>query len=270
MDIAALQQVARDVRKRILRTNARAGQGHTGGDLSETDILVSLFFHVLNLPDKDPRHPDRDHFILSKGHGVCGLYCTLAAAGLIDEALLDTYLHFDSPLPGHPVRQKTPFVDLNTGALGHGLPVAAGLALAAKRQGRPYRVYVLVGDGELQEGSNWEAAMSASQYRLDNLIVTVDRNGLQLADRTEKIVGIEPLADKWRAFGFDVRETRGNDIADLIRAYDEAKALSGRPHLILAHTTKGCGVSFMEDRAVWHHRVPTAEELTEAIAELGR
>jgi len=268
MDIANLQAVAKRVRKTILRTNARAGQGHTGGDLSETDILVTLFFHVLNLPDRDPKAPDRDRFILSKGHGVCGLYATLAAAGLMDESLLDTYLAFDSPLPGHPVRQKTPFVDLNTGALGHGLAVGTGMALAAKRQGSPYRVYVLVGDGELQEGSNWEAALTAAQFGLDNLTVIIDRNTLQLADRTEVIVGLEPLADKWRAFGFDLHEARGNDIDDLIRAFDATRTVTGKPHAILAHTRKGAGVSFIEDRAEWHHRIPTDAELSLAYAEL--
>jgi len=268
MDIASLETVAKGVRKTVLRTNTRAGQGHTGGDLSETDILVTLFFHVLNLPDRDPKAPDRDRFILSKGHGVCGLYSTLASAGLIDEASLETYLAFDSPLPGHPVRQKTPFVELNTGALGHGLAVGTGMALAAKRQGRPYRVYVLVGDGELQEGSNWEAAMTAAQYGLDNLTVIIDRNRLQLADRTESIVGLEPLADKWRAFGFDLHDAQGNNIADLIRAFDATRAVSGKPHAILAQTHKGAGVSFIEDRAEWHHRIPTQAELDLAFAEL--
>ncbi|KAA5605334.1 transketolase [Roseospira marina] len=268
MDIASLQNAARTVRKTILRTNARAGQGHTGGDLSETDILVTLFLHVLNLPGRDPQNPDRDRFILSKGHGVCGLYSTLATAGLIDAAWLDDYLTFDSHTPGHPVRQKTPFVELNTGALGHGLPVATGLALAAKRQNRSYRVYVLVGDGELQEGSNWESAMTAAHYDLDNLTVIVDRNTLQLADRTESIVGLEPLADKWRAFGFDLHEARGNDIPDLIRAFEATRTVAGKPHVILAHTRKGAGVSFIEDRAEWHHRIPTTEELERAYAEL--
>ena len=160
-------QKAKEIRKKILKMNYGSGQGHTGADLSETDILASIYFRLLRFSAEDPAHPDRDRFILSKGHGVGGLYCTLAQAGLLDAALLDTYLQYDSKLPGHPVRQKTPYVEVNTGALGHGLAIGVGLALAAKKSARDYRVFVLTGDGELQEGSNWEAAAAAACFRLD-------------------------------------------------------------------------------------------------------
>jgi len=248
--------------------NARAGQGHTGADLSEADILAALFFRVLEIRRDRLDDPERDRFILSKGHGVGGLYCTLAEAGYLDPALLDTYLEFDSPLPGHPVRQKTPMIELNTGSLGHGLSVAVGLALSAKKSGRGFRVFVLTGDGELQEGSVWEAAMSASRFRLDNLIVIVDRNTLQLADRTERIMPLEPLAEKWRAFGFDVHCADGHDVANLVEVLENMDLGCGKPHVVIARTIKGKGISFIEDRAAWHHRVPNQKEAVKAIEEL--
>ena len=265
---AEIAAKAKQIRRKIIRTNVHAGQGHTGADLSEADILATLYFRILDTGRDRLNDPDRDRFILSKGHGVCGLYCTLAEAGYFDEKLLDTYLQFDSKLPGHPVRQKTPGIELNTGALGHGMPVAVGLALAAKKRGRQYRVFVLSGDGEMEEGSNWEAAMAASHFKLDNLIWIVDRNTLQLADRTEKIMALEPLDAKFRAFGFDVHKADGNDPAKLIAAIENLDMTCGRPHVIIAATTKGKGVSFIEDSAPWHHRVPTAEELAAAIEEL--
>ena len=248
--------------------NAGAGQGHTGADLSETDILATLFFGVLNIDRERLDDPERDRFILSKGHGIGGFYCMLAEAGYLDEALLSTYLKFDSRLPGHPVRQKTPVIELNTGALGHGLPVGVGLALAGKMSGRSYRVFVLTGDGELQEGSVWEAAMSASRFALGRLIVIVDRNTLQLADRTETIMPLEPLADKWRAFGFDVRECSGHDPAALIETIGSLDLAGAKPHVIIARTVKGKGVSFIEDQASWHHKVPADAQVDRAIEEL--
>jgi transketolase len=259
---------ARSIRRRIIRMNAGAGQGHTGADLSETDILATLFFRVLNVSKDRPDHPDRDRFILSKGHGIGGFYCTLAEAGYIDEALLDTYLKFDSRLPGHPVRQKTPVIELNTGALGHGLSVGVGLALSAKKTGRSSRVFVLTGDGELQEGSVWEAAMCAARFALGNLIVIVDRNTLQLADRTEKIMPLEPLAAKWQAFGFDTQEVDGHDPAALIEAVGRCDLDSGKPHVLIARTIKGKGISFIEDQAAWHHKIPVGDQVTRAIQEL--
>lgn len=262
-----IAEKAKEIRRKIIKMNSHAGQGHTGADLSETDILACLFFRILNINRNNLNNPDRDRFILSKGHGIGGLYCTLAEAGYIDESLLMTYLQFDG-LPGHPVRQKTPCIELNTGALGHGLSVGVGLALSAKLSARDFRTFVLTGDGELQEGSNWEAAMSAAHFKLDNLIVIVDRNTLQLADRTKKIMALEPLAQKFKAFGFDVHETNGNDPAELVRTIEGMDLKNGRPNVVIAGTTKGKGISFIEDKAIWHHKVPSGQEVTIAIEEL--
>jgi transketolase len=263
-----IEKKTKGIRKKIITMNAHAGQGHTGADLSETDILAALFFRILNIQKDNLDDPNRDRFILSKGHGVGGFYCTLAEAGLIEESLLETYLQFDSALPGHPVRQKIPYIELNTGALGHGLSVGVGLALSAKMSGRHFRVFVLTGDGELQEGSVWEAAMSAAHFNLDNLIVIVDRNTLQLADRTEKILALEPLADKWKAFGFDVQQTDGNNITKFIETVEGLDLHNGKPHVVLARTIKGKGISFIEDQASWHHKIPVGDEVVHAIEEL--
>ena len=259
---------AKEIRKKIIKMNSHAGQGHTGADLSETDILAALFFRILNIQKNNLKDPSRDRLILSKGHGIGGFYCTLAEAGYIDETLLFDYLQFDSALPGHPVRQKTPCIELNTGALGHGLSVGVGLALSGKMSKRTFRIFVLTGDGELQEGSIWEAAMSAAHFKLDNLIVIVDRNTLQLADRTEIIMALEPLEDKWKAFGFDVHVTDGNDVAKFIDTIEGLDMHNGRPHVVIARTVKGKGVSFIEDKAVWHHKIPIGDQITQAIEEL--
>jgi transketolase len=196
------------------------------------------------------------------------LYCTLAQAGLLDETLLDTYLQFGSQLPGHPVRQKTPFIEVNTGALGHGLAVGVGLALAAKKSGRGYLVYVITGDGELQEGSNWEAAMAAAQFKLDNLIWIVDRNELQLADFTNKIMDLEPLDKKMAAFGMWVGQTDGNDPAAFIETIESLPRGDCMPKGVIANTIKGKGVSFIEGQPSWHHRIPKGDELPKAMEEL--
>jgi transketolase len=261
-------QKAKEIRKKVLQMNCNAGQGHTGADLSEADILAAIYFRLLRFSKDDPAHPDRDRFILSKGHGVGGLYCTLAQAGLLDPALLDTYLQYDSRLPGHPVRQRTPFVEVNTGALGHGLAIAVGLALAAKKSRRDYRVFVLTGDGELQEGSNWEAAMAAARFKLDNLIWIVDRNRLQLADFTKNIMPIEPLDRKLLAFGLAVHEIDGNDATAIIDTIDAFPQGCGVPKAIIANTTKGKGISFIENQPSWHHRIPSKDELPLALEEL--
>lgn len=256
------------IRQNIIKTNVTAGQGHTGSDLSEADILASLYFRILNLDKDDLENPDRDRFILSKGHGVCGLYCTLVEFGLLDEKLLPTYLQFESNLPGHPVRQKTPGVEINTGGLGHGLPVAVGLAKSAKISGRDFRVFVLTGDGELQEGSNWEALMATAQFELDNLYIIVDRNTLQLADWTENLMALEPLDKKFEAFNLDVHTMNGNDVANIISTIENIDAQNKKPHIIIAKTTKGKGVSFIENNPAWHHKIPAGDEIPRAIEEL--
>ncbi len=265
---AEIEGRAREIRRKIILTNSRAGQGHTGADLSETDILATLFFNIMRYRVDQPDDPERDRFILSKGHGVCGMYCTFAEAGIIDPALLDTYLQFDSSLPGHPVRQKTPFVEVNTGALGHGLSVAVGLALSARMKNRGFRVFVLLGDGEVQEGSNCEALMSASHFKLGNLFAIVDRNTLQLADRTETIMALEPLDAKLRSFGFETFDVDGNDPKELVKTLHSIDPHSTRPHALIARTVKGKGVSFIEDQPAWHHKIPVGDQIRQAIEEL--
>ena len=266
--VARLRALARSVRRRDLQLVHRAKLGHVGGELSAIDILVTLYFAVLHLDPSRPDLPDRDRFILSKGHAAVALYTTLALRGFLPLELLDTFALPLSKLNGHPDRTKVPGVETNTGPLGHGLPVAIGAALAAKLQDRSWRVFVLTGDGELQEGSTWEAAMAAAHYRLDNLTLIVDRNRLQQGDATELTMRLEPLADKWRAFGWAVAEVDGHDIAQLLATFSAVPLAAGQPTCIIAHTHKGQGVSFMRDQAAWHHRVPDASELAAALAEL--
>jgi transketolase len=247
----------------------RAGLGHPGGDMSSADILSVLYFAVLRVDPKDPSAPGRDRFIMSKGHCSAALYATLAAAGFFPVEDLDTFGQPLSPLNGHPVRAKVPGVEASTGPLGHGLPIATGAALAAKLEAATWRTYVLTGDGELQEGSNWEAAMLAAHHGLDCLTLIVDRNGLQLGDTTERTVRLEPLAEKWRAFGWAVEEVDGHNHAALLSVFRRLPLEPGKPNCIIAHTRKGKGVSFMEDRVEWHHRVPSEQELELALRELG-
>jgi transketolase len=266
--VEKLRKLASSVRRRDLQTVYNAKLGHPGGEMSATDILVTLYFAVLNVDPQRPDDPDRDRFILSKGHSAVALYTTLAHRGFIPMEQLDTFAQPLSKLNGHPDRNKVPGVETNTGPLGHGLPVAVGAALAAKLQDCSWRVFALTGDGELQEGSNWEAAMAAAHYKLDNLTVIVDRNRLQQGDWTEQTMHLEPLADKWRAFGWSVVEVDGHNIAQLLQTFSRLPFEAGKPNCIIAHTHKGQGVSFMRDKAAWHHKVPNAEELAIALKEL--
>ena len=266
--VERLRQLASSVRRRDLQVVQGAGLGHVGGEMSAIDILVTLYFAVLRIDPRQPNDPERDRFILSKGHSAVALYTTLAYRGFLPLEELDTFAQPLSKLNGHPDRNKVPGVETNTGPLGHGLPVAVGAALAAKLQDSSWRVFVLTGDGELQEGSNWEAAMSAAHYKLDNLTVIVDRNRLQQGDWTEQTMHLEPLADKWRAFGWSVREVDGHNIAQLLETFSHVPFEAGKPNCIIAHTHKGQGVSFMRDKAAWHHRIPNAEELATALEEL--
>jgi transketolase len=263
-----LEAVAADVRRSVVGMVERAGAGHIGGDLSVTDILVTLFGAVLDVDPEQPARPDRDRFILSKGHCAGALYATLAHAGFFPQAELATFMAPLSDLNGHPSRTKVPGVETNTGPLGHGFPVAVGCALAARLRELSYRTFVVLGDGELQEGSNWEAAMTAAHYDLDNLTAVVDRNRLQQGARTEETKQLEPLADKWAAFGFEVRDVDGHDHAALLEAFGPSR--TGKPVVVIANTIKGKGVSFMEDRVEWHHKVPSAEQVQTAIQELTR
>jgi transketolase len=242
--------------------------GHPGGDLSCADILAVLYFRILRLNPEDPRDPARDRFVLSKGHASAALYATLAERGFFPAEQLETYMQPLSRLNGHPDRNKVTGVEANTGPLGHGLPIAVGMARAAKLDAAAWRTFALTGDGELQEGSNWEAAMSASHMRLDNLTVIVDRNRLQQGDATEHTVALEPLADRWRAFGWSVAEVDGHDVEALTEVLGNTPRIIGTPTCVIARTNKGRGVSFIEDRVEWHHRVPTNEELEAALVEL--
>lgn len=262
-----VREMARWIRKRALRMVFEARQGHPGGDLSATDVLATLYFDSMRYDPGQPADPARDRFIMSKGHATGALYSTLAKAGFFPEEELTTYMQPLSRLNGHPNRVKIPGVETNTGPLGHGLPVAVGIAIAGQIDRADYRVFVITGDGELQEGSNWEAAMTAGHRKLSNLTVVVDRNRLQQGAGTEDTVGLEPLGDKWRAFGWDVVEVNGHDVEALIPLLDGSVARS-RPLCIVANTIKGKGVSFMENKASWHHGVPNAEQYAQAMKEL--
>lgn len=267
MDTHELKRKSIQYRKTILRIIKQARAGHTGGSLSCVDILNVLYNHVMDIRPDNFDERCRDHYIQSKGHSVEALYTVLADKGFYPEAELDTLCRFGSHFVGHPTRHVNG-IEHNTGALGHGLSVSVGLALAAKKDGCGGRVFTLLGDGELAEGSSWEALMAASHYQLDNLTIIVDRNTLQITAGTEEVMGLEPLADKFRAFGCAVRSCNGNDVDDLVRSLSALPFEAGKPSLLLARTTKGKGVSFIEDTVKWHHRVPTDDEYRAAIQEL--
>lgn len=268
LNIKELEKKAQAVRRKIVKMNAESpAGGHTGADLSQVDILTALYFRILNISPDTTDNPDRDIYIQSKGHAAGGLYAILSEAKYFPEDWIPTYQHNDLKLPGHPVKQKTPGVELNTGALGHGLPVAVGIALAAKRDNSPKKVYVLTGDGELAEGSNWEAALVAAHYKLDNLVIINDKNNLQLAGATKDIMKSDPLGEKWKAFGLEVTECNGNDMKSLVSTIENIKQ-NGKPNVIIANTIKGAGISFIAGKPEWHHRVPKGEEVNRALEEL--
>ena len=266
--IAHLKEGARLIRRKDLSNVVNAGMGHIGGELSIIDVLATLYLHEANITADNLDDPDRDRVILSKGHAANALYTTFAAAGLIPVEQLDTFVQPGSMLNGHPARTKVRGVEANTGPLGHGLPIAVGDALAAKIDGSPRRVFVLTGDGELQEGSNWEALMFAAQQKLDNLCAVADRNHLQQGATTEDTNDLAPLDDKARAFGWEVAHVDAHDYGALLDAFARVPAASGRPTFIIAHSHKGHPISFMSDSVPWHHRLPTEEEATRALSEL--
>ncbi len=266
MQSTVLKLKSLEYRKNIVDLIKNTGAGHTGGSLSCVDILNVLYNHMLNVSPETFQSPDRDRYIQSKGHSVEALYVVLADKGFFPREALNTVERYQSPFIGHPTRDVNG-IEQNTGALGHGLSVAVGMALAAKLDQRSYRVFTLLGDGELSEGSNWEALMSASHYKLDNLVIIIDRNRLQITGPTDEVNAIEPLPDKFRAFGMAVCECDGNNIEELITIFDQVPFEAGKPNLIIAHTIKGKGVSYMEDSVPWHHKVPTDAEYALALQE---
>jgi len=262
-----LEQIAIEVRKKLLQNIVKAGGGHTGGSMSSVDILVALYFEVMNIDPENPDKKGRDRFIMSKGHSVESYQAVLSRRGFFSEEVLDTYGDFDSILAGHPTR-KVPGVEVNSGALGHGLSVGVGMALAAKRSGTGCRAFVLMGDGEQGEGSIMEAAAAAGHYHLDNLIAIIDRNGLQISGKTEEVLSIENLEAKYQACNWSVRYCNGHDMNELTTTLKDAPFEQGKPSLLIAHTVKGKGVSFMENIAAWHHKVPSTEQYQQAMEEL--
>ncbi|HXZ29138.1 MAG TPA: transketolase [Terriglobales bacterium] len=267
--LAELKRLANRLRIDIVKMIGAAGSGHPGGSLSEVELLTALYFRVLRHDPKDPEWPGRDRFVLSKGHGCPALYAVYAAAGYLDPAVLGTLRKLGSPLQGHPDKRMLPILEASTGSLGQGLSIGIGMALAAKMDKADYHVFVLTGDGEVQEGQIWEAAMFAPYHKLNNLTLIVDCNQQQLDDWTEKILSLEPLAEKFRSFGWRAMEIDGHDFEQVLPALEQARANTGaQPTALIAHTVKGKGVSFMENNIKWHGVAPKPDEVAKAVAEL--
>ncbi|WP_031514036.1 transketolase [Desulfofalx alkaliphila] len=263
-----LEDKAKAIRRHIVTMLGEAGSGHPGGSLSAADLVAALYFKVMRVDPEDPQNPDRDRFVLSKGHGAPVLYAALAERGFFPVEDLKTLRKLGSKLQGHPDMRKVPGVDMSTGSLGQGLSVANGMALAGKLDKKDFRVYVLLGDGEIQEGQIWEAAMAAAHYKLDNLTAFLDHNKMQIDGNIEEVMSPEPVADKWRAFGWHVIEIDGHNMEQILNAIEEAKKTAGKPTIIVAKTVKGKGVSFMEDQVGWHGKAPSPEQVEEALKEL--
>lgn len=268
MTLTELEKKACDIRADVVTLIHKAGCGHIGGDMSEVEALVALYYKHLNCSPENAADPDRDRFVLSKGHSVETLYCILADRGYFDKAeLMETYSAYGSRFIGHP-NNKIPGIEMNSGSLGHGLSVAVGMAKAGKMDGRDYHVYAVLGDGELAEGSVWEGVMAGGHFKLDNLTVLVDRNRLQISGSTEDVMAQDSQEARWAAFGWNVVSIPGNDMAAVDSALTLAKETKGKPTVIILNTTKGCGVSFMENLAVWHHKVMDDAQYETAMAEI--
>lgn len=268
MTLTELEKKACDIRADVVTLIHKAGCGHIGGDMSEIEALVALYYKHLNSSPENAADPDRDRFVLSKGHSVETLYCILADRGYFDKAeLMETYSAYGSRFIGHP-NNKIPGVEMNSGSLGHGLSVAVGMAKAGKMDGRDYHVYAVLGDGELAEGSVWEGVMAGGHFKLDNLTALVDRNRLQISGSTEDVMAQDSQEARWAAFGWNVVSIPGNDMAAVDSALTLAKETKGKPTVIILNTTKGCGVSFMENLAVWHHKVMDDAQYETAMAEI--
>ena len=270
MSVDELKQMAATIRCDIIEMICTAEAGHPGGSLSATDIVTALYFRLMNIDPANPRWPDRDRFILSKGHACPVWYAALAERGFFDKSHLGTLRRMGSILQGHPDMNKVPGIDMTAGSLGQGLSVGIGMALAGKLKQKDYHVWVVIGDGESQEGSIWEAAMSAAKWKLDNITAILDRNNLQNDWHVDELMPIEPVADKWRAFGWHVVEIDGHDMAAIVPALEDARQRSGGPTLILAHTIKGKGVSYMENVCEWHGKAPCQSEADQALGEIKR
>ena len=268
LSMVEMEAVARRLRRHIVSMIGRAGSGHPGGSLSAVEIVSTLYFRVLRHNPQQPDWPERDRFVLSKGHAAPVLYATLAECGYFPVEELSTLRQLDSRLQGHTDRTRTPGVEMSAGSLGQGLSFSLGIALAGRLDSMPYRVYVLLGDGECDEGQVWEAAMASAHFKVDNLVAVVDRNGLQIDGWTCDVMELEPFSQKWQAFGWHVIEADGHDFAQLIDAFGRAKQVKGQPTVIIARTTKGKGVSFMENKADFHGKAPTAEQVEIALKEL--
>lgn len=266
--VEGLANIANDIRIEIIEQVYNANSGHPGGSLSCADILAVLYFNQMNIDSENPNTKGRDRFVLSKGHCAPALYATLARKGYFDKELLKGFRKVESNLQGHPDMKKVPGVDMSTGSLGQGLSAAVGMAIGSKMEHEGYRVYCLLGDGELEEGQVWEAAMSASKNKLDNLCAIVDYNTLQIDGNVEEVAGLIDIKEKFESFGFNVIEVNGHDIEALIHAFNSAKHQKDMPSVIIAHTIKGKGVSFMEGKAEWHGKAPNQEQYEEAINEL--
>ncbi len=264
-----LEGIARKVRIHIVKSTHEAGSGHPGGSLSSADILTALYFEIMDHRPDEPKWDDRDRFVLSKGHAAPALYGALAEAGYFPDDKLMTLRKLESDLQGHPDMRKTVGVDASTGSLGQGLSIACGMALAAKIDRDAFYVYAICGDGEIQSGQIWEAAMFASHHKLDNLIVFLDRNQLQIDGSTEDVISIEPLVSKWKSFGWHVQEIDGHDMEEIVDAVNEAKEKDGKPSMIIAHTVKGKGITFMEGSLAFHGKAANDEQLEIALEELG-
>ncbi|HHX92185.1 MAG TPA: transketolase [Clostridiales bacterium] len=269
MDNKALRDRATAIRQNIIRQVYLAGSGHPGGSLSAADILAVLYFEHMNIDGSNPTDPDRDRFVLSKGHASPLLYAVLAEKGFFPAELLGTFRKIDSPLQGHPSMRAVPGVEMSTGSLGQGFSAAVGMALASRIDGRASRVYALLGDGELQEGLVWEAAMAAAHYGLDNLCAIVDFNGLQIDGANDDVMRVTPVAEKFEAFGWNAKKIDGHDIDSIRAGLAEARGHKGRPTVLVARTVKGKGVSYMENEAGWHGKAPDKEQALQAMSELG-
>ena len=268
MEIEELKNMAKKVRRGIIEEVYKAQSGHPGGSLSVADILTVLYFDELNVDEKNPKWEDRDRLVLSKGHCSPALYSCLANRGFFDVEKLTTFRNIESKLQGHPDMTKVPGVDMTTGSLGQGLSAANGMAIAGKMNNKNYRVYCILGDGEIEEGQVWEAAMASSKYKLDNLCVIVDNNNLQIDGTIDKVMSPYPIDEKFKSFGFQIINIDGNDIEEIKKAFEVAKNVKEKPVCIIAKTTKGKGVSFMENKAEWHGKAPNEEQYKQAMEEL--